>query len=122
MSATVFRVFREQEFEYLTIARGEVYGNRITAQKKLRGVVKIREAMTVGDREVASANSSNRSTIHAHPEDFAGMTAAEIIGNGIRHEGVDYTITAVSEGRNFESGELEHLTLTLERANYVGED
>jgi len=42
---TVFDMFVEAPFEYLTISRGEVYGNRIIGQKTLRGIVKIKEGM-----------------------------------------------------------------------------
>lgn len=118
MATTVFDVFQEVEFEYLTISRGTVYGNRILDIKTLRGIVKIDEDMTAGDRETRKSGSR----VHAHLEDFDGLIAEEIVGNGIRYEGADYTITGVSEGRNFDNNEVEHLTLMLERANYVSDD
>ena len=116
---TVFDVFREQAFVYLEISRGEVYGNRIVSQKKLRGIVKIREGMT---NQVNRENRDSNSTVHVHPEDFANLTREDIIGNGIRYNDTDYSIVGMTEGKNFDTGTVEHLTLTLERANYDEDD
>lgn len=116
---TVFDMFVEVPFEYLTISRGEVYGNRIISQKTLRGIVKIKEGMvSQGNQE--TRKSSN--TVHVHPEDFVDLTCERIIGNGIRYNNADYSIVGVTEGRNFDTNEIEHLTLTLERAEYVGDN
>lgn len=113
---TVFDLFKEVEFDYLTISRGEVYGNRITADNKLMGVVKIREGMTTqNNQETRETNSM----VHVHPEDFTGLACEDIVGNGIRYNDTDYSIIGVTEGRNFDTNEVEHLTLTLERANFT---
>ena len=113
MTATVFDVFTEQIFEYLTISRGEVYGNRVVDSWMISGIFKERNNMNISDREVPQSSA----TAHVHPEDFADVS--EIIGNGVRYHGKDYTIVKVTEGRNFDNNKVEHLTLTLERANYV---
>lgn len=116
---TVFDMFSEVPFEYLTISRGEVYGNRIISQKTLHGIVKIKEGMiSQSNQEIRKSNS----TVHVHPEDFKGMSCEQIIGNGIRYGGADYSIIGVTEGRNFDTNEVEHLTLTLERAEYVSDN
>lgn len=119
MAMTVFDAFKETTFTYLTISRGEVYGNRIVAEKPLRGIVKIREGM------ISQANQETRksnSTVHVHPEDFFRLTREQVIGNGIRYGGADYSIIGVTEGRNFDTNQVEHLTLTLERAEYAGDN
>lgn len=116
---TVFDMFKEVPFIYLTISRGEVYGNRITDQKTLQGVVKIKEGMvSQGNQETRKSNS----TAHVHPEDFADLTREQIIGNGISYCGADYSIIGVTEGRNFDTNKVEHLTLTLERTEYVSDN
>ena len=116
---TVFDMFVEVPFEYLTISRGEVYGNRIIGQKTLRGIVKIKEGIiSQGNQEIRKSNN----TVHVHPEDFVGLTCEQIIGNGIRYNNADYSIIGVTEGSNFDTNEIEHLTLTLERAEYVGDN
>lgn len=116
---TVFDMFSEVPFEYLIISRGEVYGNRIISRRTLRGIVKVKEGMiSQGNQETRKSNN----TIHAHPEDFAGLTCEQIIGNGIRYNNADYSIIGVTEGRNFNTNEIEHLILTLERAEYVSDN
>ena len=116
MTATVFDVFTEKTFEYLTISRGEVYGNRIVDSKVLSGIVKIKEGMqTQTNQEVRDSSSR----IHAHPSDFAGLTSQQIIGNGVRYDGADYTITDMTEGANFDDGTIEHITLILERSDFT---
>lgn len=116
---TVFDMFKEVPFIYLTISRGEVYGNRITDQKTLKGVVKIKEGM-ISQTNQETRRSNN--TVHVHPEDFANLTREQIIGNGIRYNGADYSIIGVTEGRNFDTNKIEHLTLTLDRADFTGEN
>lgn len=113
--ATVFDVFSEQPFVYLEISRGEVYGNRIVAETELQGVVKIRSGM---EQQQNIENRNSSSTIHAHPEDF-DIPVADIVGNGVRVNDIEYSITAVTEGRNFDTNLVEHLTFTLERAEYA---
>ena len=110
--ATVFDVFREVEYEYLTISRGTVYGNRVVTSTPLMGVFKLRSGMTQGTRELATSAA----TIHAHPEDFTDID--EIVGNGVAFGGETYRIAGVTAGTNFDNGVTEHLTLTLEVESY----
>lgn len=112
---TVFDVFEEISYNFLTISRGTVYGNRITATTPLKGVFKLRSGMVQGDRELSESSA----TLHAHPEDFADID--EIVGNGIEVGGEYYQITGVTDGRNFDKGITEHITLTLGSADYATE-
>lgn len=107
--ATVFDVFREEEFDYLTIERGTVRGNIISSEQTLRGVVKLREGMIQGTQELAQSSA----TIHAHPEDFSSVD--EPVGNAVRFNGLTYRISGVTGGKNFDNGQMEHYTLTLAR-------
>lgn len=111
---TVFDAFKQVEYTYLEISRGEVYGNRIISEKKLMGVFKDREGMTSSNNQEAYQSSA---TLHAKPQDY--QSVAEVVGNGIRVNGRDYTITGVTSGMNFSDGVLEHYTFTLERASYA---
>lgn len=106
---TVFDVFKETNYDYLEIARGTVYGNRITSTTPLRGIFKLRSGMTQGVQEVNLSSA----TIHAHPEDFADYDS--IVGNGVKYDGIYYRISGITGGRNFADGKMEHLTFTLER-------
>ena len=114
--ATVFDLFKEVEMNYLTISRGDVYGSIVESSKPINGIFKLRLG------EVQTSNMENltaTATAHVHPEDFEN--ADGIVGNGIRYNGTDYTITAVTAGTDFSRGVIEHLTLSLEVAVYVSE-
>ena len=113
MVATVFDVFKEIDYNYLKISRGTVYGNMITETIPLKGVFKLRSGMTQGDMELAQSSA----TLHAHPEDFTDID--EIVGNGVEVGGEYYQITGITDGRNFDSGISEHITLTLGVADYA---
>ena len=113
---TVFEAFEQITYTYLEVSRGETYGNRITKETDHLGVFKLRSGMTQSNNMETRESSA---TLHIHPEDAVG--GGEIVGNGIRYDGKDYKIVGVTEGRNFATNEIEHYTLTLERAEYVSE-
>lgn len=110
--ATVFDVFREVEMTYVDLARARVYGDLIKSSKQIKGIFKYRAGMNATNGLEASDSSA---TVHVHPEDFDGIN--DIVGNGIVYDGADYEIVGITEGRNFDTNEVEHYTLTLQRAN-----
>lgn len=110
---TVFDVFDEVPYEYLEVSRGGVYGNRVTATHSAYGVFKLRNEMVqVNNQEVRQSAS----TLHIHPDETFITSIA--VGNGIRVDGQDYEIIGQTGGRNFDTGELEHYTLTLQNTDY----
>lgn len=112
--ATVFDVFKQVQMDYLTVEQSTVYGDTITAEKPIMGIFKTRNGQTQNyEMELKSSSA----TVHAHPEDFADINA--IVGNGIRYQGQTYEIVGVTGGMNFDNGQMEHLTLTLEVADYA---
>lgn len=112
--STVFDVFREVPLTYLVLNRARVYGNLIVSTKDITGVFKVRGGMnTVNGLEAKDSSA----TAHVHPEDFEDID--DIVGNGIRYNGVDYEIVGLTEGRNFNNNEVEHYTLTLNRLTAV---
>lgn len=114
---TVFDVFPEVEMEYLTISRGNVYGNTVTDSKTIKGIFKLRAGET---RSLNMEGYTSTATVHVHPEDFADD--GNLVGNGIRYDGIDYEIIGMTAGTNFANSETEHLTLTLGVANYANAD
>lgn len=106
----VFSLFTQTPFTYLKISRGEVYGNQVEEEKELIGVFKLRSGMTQSNNQ---ENRESSATLHAHPEDFTA--GEEIVGNGIRYDGKDYDILGATEGKNFHTGVVEHIRLTLGR-------
>lgn len=113
---TVFDVFAEVPYEFLTIARGNVYGNRITASRPLKGVFKLKSKM---DKANGMELLDSDATLHAHPEDFASTNTNDLVGQGIRVNGQDYSIEGASEGMNFDNGVLEFIYMRLQKAKFV---
>lgn len=115
--ATVFDVFSETTYTFLEISRGNVYGDRIVSERTLSGVFKLKTGMTSNNNmEVVDADA----TLHAHPEDFEVPTSS-LVGQGIQVNGVNYKIEGVSEGKNFDTGIVEHIYMRLQKDNFVGE-
>lgn len=115
---TVFTSFKIIPYDFLEISRGTVYGNKIVASKDgLTGVFKLRSNSS-NSNNIELYNSS--ATLHTRPEDYEGISFADLVGQGVRVEGVTYSITNVTEGKNFNNGVTEHLTFTLERAEFNG--
>lgn len=116
MTPTVFEVFAEEAYEFLKVSRGGVYGNKIESREAHYGIFKLRSSSSTGNNiEIRQSTS----TLHAHPEDYRCWEYSELVGQGIAKDGIYYQISDVTEGKNFDTGEVEHLTFTLERANYV---
>lgn len=113
---TVFTLFNEVEMEFLTVEQGTVYGNRVVDRKPIKGVFKTRNGRTFNQNAGLRTSSA---TVHVHPEDFEDVDG--IVGNGIAYCGQEYVIQGVTVGTNFDNGNIEHLTLSLEVANYGGE-
>lgn len=112
----VFSLFREIEYAFLEIKRGTVAGDEIVSVTALSGVFKLRAKGKTDDRLEVRLSEA---TLHVHPEDFADFTTADLVGQGVRVDGVNYSISKVTAGTNFDTGVTEHLTFTLERADYA---
>lgn len=112
---TVFDVMVESPYEFLTIKRGTVYGNQITATKTLSGIFNL-GGSTDTDMNMEVRTSDAR--LHVHPEDYSDLNIANVVGQGVRVNGVAYEIVKVIGGENFDSGVVEHYTFELERASY----
>lgn len=113
---TVFDVFTETPYEYLTIDRGGVYGNVVTSIRQLMGIFKLKSGM---NKSNGMENYDADATLHVHPEDFDTDDYMSLMGQGIRENGVTYSIEGVSVGKNFDNGAIEHIYLTLQKANFV---
>lgn len=114
--ATVFDVFRETKYDYLEIKQSAIAGDIIVGERALRGIFKDR-AGEVQNGNMESVNST--STLHIHPSDFPDADCSSLIGNGIRHHGIEYAITGATAGMNYETGGLEHYRLTLQKAKFT---
>lgn len=113
--ATVFDAFEEVQMDYLTVEQSTIYGDTITDEKPIMGIFKVRNGQT---QNFEMELKTSTATVHAHPEDFNDVNS--IVGNGIRYNGQTYSIVGITGGQNFDNGQMEHLTFTLEVADYVG--
>lgn len=113
--ATVFTVFKETDYDYVILSRGNVFGNTVVRTEPHKGVFKLRKGYT-RDGNNAETFGADMPTLHVHPEDFAENDP--IVGNGIIVNGVTYDITGMTAGTNFNNGTTEHYTLTLKEASY----
>lgn len=109
----VFDVFKETPYTLLITKRGKLDGNIIVKEVELSGIFKQRENQaTTNNIELYQSSA----TLHVHPEDYEGIE--NFVGLGIRVNGIDYEVQSMTRGTNFDSGITEHLTFTLERAEF----
>lgn len=112
---TVFDLFSETSYQVLKIHRSTTFGNKIVEVLGGRsGVFKKKSGVKRG---LGGESWGERSVLFVRPEDFY----FDPIGNGVRIGGLDYQIVAMSEGANYDTGEVEHLKLALERAEFYAE-
>lgn len=111
---TVFDLFEEVPYQFLEISRGGVYGNRITAVHDAMGVFKLRNEMVQNNNQELHQSAA---TLHVHPDE--PFMSSNVVGQGVRVNGQDYEIAGQTGGRNFDTGELEHYTLTLQKTDYA---
>jgi len=111
---TVFDVFESVPYQFLEVSRGGVYGNRITATHDAYGVFKLRnEKIQVNSQEFRQSAA----TLHVRPDE--SFVSSLDVGHGIRVDGQDYEIIRQTAGRNFDTGALEHYTLTLQNTDFA---
>lgn len=118
--ATVFQLFKEISYDYYLVNRGTVLGNTLdgVSKKTLKGVFKCRNGYTRSGMNMETMNG-DMPTLHVHPEDFED--ADSIVGNAVIIDNIQYEVKGYTVGRNFDTGVVEHLTLTLQRAEYASE-
>lgn len=110
---TVFSVFELTPYTFLEVSRGGVYGNVITATHSAEGVFKLRNEMVqINNQELRQSAA----TLHVRPEESFITQLA--VGQGIRVDGQDYEIIGQTGGKNYDDGEMEHYTLTLQNTDY----
>jgi len=119
--ATVFDLFKEIDYQYFVIERGTVFGNvQASAEPRtLKGVFKERTGYTRTGNNIERIDGDT-ATLHAHPEDFTDFDA--IVGNGVIVNNIEYEVKGLTVGTNFDTGVVEHLTLTLERTDIAEGD
>lgn len=113
LAMTVFDVNELTPYTFLVVSRGGVYGNVITSTYTSQGVFKLRnEQVMVNNQEVRQSAA----TLHVRPEET--FMSNSVVGRGITCMGQDYEIIGQTGGMNYDTGEMEHYTLTLQVTDY----
>lgn len=112
----IFRLFTNTAYTFLKIVQ-VVEGNKVETEYEAVGVFKLRDNMTASDDlEISTGNA----TIHIKPnETFLADVGGVLTGHGVRVDGIDYRITGFSEGKDFDTGEVEFYRAELKRESIV---
>lgn len=117
---TVFGVFKLTNYTFLQIDRGTVQGNLIVDEYDAEGVFKFRNQIVTNEN--AEAKQAN-ATLHIKPDEtFLEENSNNLIGHGVRVDGLTYQIISQTGGMNFETGEMEHYTVILQESDFVEPD
>lgn len=113
LSMTIFEMFHNTEYSLLKINRNGIEGNKVESILGHRlGVFRAKNSKDIAEN---IETYTDESILFAKPEDIE----PEILGAGIRINGQDYEVVKYSEGKNFDTGEIEHLKLILRQTDYV---
>lgn len=113
---TVFTAFLngEEEIDFLPVD-----GTTVKGQRKIKALMKFKAGLKHASQLRRTASDL---TIHAHPNDFDDVAnPQDIIGSAVRWKGRNYSIDGVSIGKNYDTGEVEHLTFNCSLAIYSDE-
>lgn len=107
----IFSNFKPIPYTFLELGQGGIRGNKTLYTQDAYGVFKLRRGITNG-QDVQNAIST--ATLHIRPDEDFLTCMKEIVGNGIAINNQKYRIIGMTNGSNFETGVLEHITLTLQ--------
>jgi hypothetical protein len=117
MDDTVFDVFQTTPYTFLQVKRGTVVGDVVESAWEATGVFKLRTGFVKGD---TPENPISTATLHVRPsEDFLEPNNGNLIGHGVQHDGQVYEVIGQTNGVNYHSGVTEHITLTLQIAEFI---
>jgi len=107
----IFSTFRTTPYTFLKLGQGGLRGNGTLQEFEAEGVFKLRRGITQG---VDIQNPTSTATLHIKPSETFLSGLATLEGHGIKYDGQLYRIVGVTEGMNFSTNVLEHITLTLQ--------
>lgn len=113
---SVFRHFRRglEEIDFLPVV-----GTTVNGQRKIKAIVKAKMGLK---RASQLRRTASDLTVHCFPEDFEDVTnIQDVIGSAIRWKGRNYSLDGASLGKNYDTGEVEHITFNCSLAIYTDE-
>lgn len=108
---TVFDVMNSVSFTHYSPVRGGVHGFSLGAGVDSTGVFKYRKGANL-PAEAEAANG--QPSLHVRPIDEWVSGNKSVMGDVVLIDEQYYEVIGQTEGRNFDSGETEHYTLTLQ--------
>lgn len=110
---TIFDVFVSEPYTFLTISRGGVAGDGITARTDATGVFELSDGMNVAnDQETKQSDA----TLAIRPTETFVSTG--LVGHGIAVRGRTYEIVGREEGMNLDTLTIEHYEVTLQEREF----
>ncbi len=107
----IFTTFKTTPYTFLKQGQGGIYGNTTLTEYEAEGVFKLRRGVT---QRSDMQNATSTATLHIKPTEGFLSGLGRIEGNGVLVNGEKYKIVGVTEGMNFSTNDLEHITLTLQ--------
>lgn len=108
----MFDLFDTSPYTFLLLESGSG-GNKILEEVEATGIVKLRDGMVQVDNMEAFDSTSS---VHIRPDEtFISSLSGNLVGHGIRVNGVDYRIEGQTVGKDFDSGQIEFYRVTLKR-------
>lgn len=107
----IFSTFKTTPYTFNILGQGGIYGNTTITSHEAEGVFKQRRGVT---KTALGENPTSTATLHIKPTEgfLEGLTTIE--GNGVTVNDNEYRIVGVTEGMNYSTNVLEHITLTLQ--------
>lgn len=107
----VFTAFKTTPYTFQKLGQGGIYGNKVLVETAAQGVFKLRRGLTQGQD---MQNATSTATLHIRPSEgfLSGLT--DLVGHGVKVNSQEYRIVGVTNGMNFDTNVLEHITLTLQ--------
>lgn len=113
MDTTIFDVFASTPYQFLTISRGGVEGDGITARTDATGVFELSDGMNVNsDQETKQSDA----TLAIRPTETFVSTG--LVGHGVAIRGRTYEIVGRAEGMNLDTLTIEHYEVTLQERGF----
>lgn len=107
----IFTTFKTQPYTFLALGQGGIYGNSILQEYETDGVFKLRRGVS---KTALGDNPTSTATLHIRPTEGFLDAHKPLEGHGIKVGDDQYRIVGVTEGMNYETNVLEHITVTLE--------
>lgn len=107
----IFSSFRTTPYTFIAYNQTSIYGNRAGDEYGAEGVFKLRRGVS---NTALGENPTSTATLHIKPSEAFLTAYKPLEGHGIIVNDEEYRIVGVTEGMNFDTNVLEHITLTLQ--------